>query len=70
LKERINRINKDNQGYLKNQMKDRAAIGHAQSGKMDGSEFALNRPLLREVNAKLKNLSEYNQAQSVAGSEM
>ena len=41
------------------QMKDKAAINYAASGKMDGSEFALNRPLLREVNAKLKAMSNY-----------
>ena len=41
-------------------MKDKAAINYAASGKMDGSEFALNRPLLREVNAKLKAMSNYD----------
>ena len=50
-------------------MKDKAAISHAASGKMDGSEFALNRPLLREVNQKLKGLSNY-EGNSVQGSEI
>ncbi len=52
-------------------MKDKAAISHAASGKMDGSEFALNRPLLRQVNEKLKGLSNYGgEGQSVQGSEI
>ena len=50
-------------------MKDKAAISHDASGKMDRSEFALNRPLLREVNQKLKGLSNY-EGNSVQGSEI
>jgi hypothetical protein len=30
-------------------------------GKMSGTEFALNRPLLREVNQRLKGFSQYDE---------
>jgi len=55
LKERINKINKDNSSYLMNQMahKNRA------SAKMNNLEMAINKPLLREVNQKLKTFSNY-----------
>tara|TARA_B110000285_G_scaffold233463_1_gene307335 strand:- start:131 stop:301 length:171 start_codon:yes stop_codon:yes gene_type:complete len=34
-------------------------------GKMSGTEFALNRPLLREVNQKLKGFSQYDGTSSL-----
>ena len=53
LKQRINKINSDNASYLMSQMHAKTKAG----GKMSGTEFALNRPLLREVNQKLKGFS-------------
>jgi len=41
-----------------------AAKNKAQ-GKMNGTEFALNRPLLREMNQKLKTFSNYDGAGSL-----
>lgn len=38
------------------------------AGKMNGTEFALNRPLLREVNQKLKTFSNYDGQGSNVGS--
>lgn len=55
LKDRINKINKDNSEYLMNQM----AAKHRASAKMNNMEMAINKPLLREVNQKLKALSNY-----------
>jgi uncharacterized membrane protein YfhO len=55
LKERINKINKDNSQYLMNQM----AAKHRASAKMNNMEMAINKPLLREVNQKLKAFSNY-----------
>ena len=41
-----------------------AAKNKAQD-KMNGTEFALNRPLLREMNQKLKTFSNYDGAGSL-----
>ena len=57
LKQRINKINKDNSSYLMSQMQAKSKAG----GKMSGTEFALNRPLLREVNQRLKGFSQYDE---------
>ena len=38
-------------------------------GKMNGTEFALNRPLLREVNQKLKTFSQYEGVGSLRSGE-
>lgn len=46
LKQRINKINKDNSSYLMNQM----ASKNRASAKMNNLEMAINKPLLREVN--------------------
>ena len=52
LHEKINKINKDNQDYLKKQMEDKQIkIGKA---KMNKQEFLLNKPLLKEINEKLR----------------
>lgn len=50
LKERIGRINSDNQSYLLNQMDNKKRT----QTKMHPSEFLINKPLLREANQKLK----------------
>lgn len=50
LKERIGKINSDNQAYLLNQMGNK----NKRSTKMHEVEFQINKPLLREVNQKLK----------------
>lgn len=55
LRERINKINKDNSEYLMNQM----AVKQRASAKMNHMEMAINKPLLREVNQKLKAFSNY-----------
>ena len=64
LKQRIGKINSDNQSYLLNQMGNK----NKRSAKMHEVEFQINKPLLREVNQKLKAVnSQY--AGSVQGSE-
>lgn len=55
LKDKINQINKQNADFLLQQM----AAKHVVSSKMNSAEFAINRPLLREVNQKLKTSSNY-----------
>mmetsp|Transcript_8595 Transcript_8595/g.14516 ORF Transcript_8595/g.14516 Transcript_8595/m.14516 type:complete len:86 (+) Transcript_8595:1387-1644(+) len=55
LKEKIGKINKDNAQFLMQQMNTK----QSKSAKMNTNEYALNRPLLREVNQKLKNFSHY-----------
>ena len=57
----MSQINKDNSQFL---MKQKAQK-HAFTGKMNPNEYALNRPLLREVNQKLKGMSNYDGAGSV-----
>ena len=52
LHEKINKINRDNQEFLKKQMEDKQIkIGKA---KMNKQEFLLNKPLLKEINDKLR----------------
>ena len=46
LKSRIDKINRENQEYLIKQM----ALKDGDKRKMHPTEFALNRPLLREIN--------------------
>lgn len=53
LKEKIDRIKMDNQAYLLKQME----LKNQKSTKMNKAEFALNKPLLREANQKLKGMS-------------
>lgn len=52
LHDKINKINRDNQDFLKRQMEDKQIkIGKA---KMNKQEFLLNKSLLREINDKLR----------------
>lgn len=53
LKERINKINHDNAQFLLKQMNDKKT----KATKMNRAEFAINKPLLREANGKLKEQS-------------
>jgi hypothetical protein len=55
LKQRITQINSDNSQYLLNQM----AVKNkkVRSAMMDPVQRALNKPLLKQVNTKLKNES-------------
>ena len=59
LKSRIDKINRENQEYLVKQM----ALKDRENRKMHPQEFALNRPLLREINQKLKQ-SNYQDSQN------
>jgi len=59
LKSRIDKINRDNQEYLVKQM----GLKDKENRKMHPQEFALNRPLLREINQKLKQ-SNYQDSQN------
>ena len=59
LRDRIKAINKDNASYLLSQV----AAKSTGVSRMNGNEFALNRPLLREANQKLKVLSNYEGSQ-------
>lgn len=65
LKERINKINMDNSQYLQNQM----AAKHRATAKMNNMEMAINKPLLREVNQKLKAASNYEGNGSIKSSQ-
>jgi len=52
LHAKIGQINKDNQDFLKKQMEEKQIkIGKA---KMNKQEFLLNKPLLKEINDKLR----------------
>jgi len=42
---------------------------NAQAKKMNQNEFAMNRPLLREINQKLKGMSNYDGIGSVKSEE-
>lgn len=66
LRERINKINKDNCDYLMNQM----AAKQRASAKMNHMEMAINKPLLREVNQKLKAFSNYDGQGSVKSGQV
>ena len=55
LRERINKINHDNQQFLLKQM----ALKNQKSTKMNRNEYAINKPLLKEANEKLKGMSNY-----------
>jgi len=61
LRERINRINKENSDYLMAQMRAK----NKGTTKMSQMEMAMNKPLLREVNQKLKVLSNYDGVGSI-----
>ena len=57
LKSRIDSINKENQQYLLDQI----SAKNQKDKNMHPSDFAINKPLLREINQKLKSQSEYAQ---------
>ena len=61
LKQRISKINKDNADYLLKQ----ADKKNQTNARMNPNEFALNRPLLREANQKLKGMSQHDGSASV-----
>lgn len=52
LQGKIAQINRDNQSFLQNQMASRQ--GKTNTRKMDKTEFAYNKGLLREINQKKK----------------
>ena len=58
LKEKIDKINSDNQQFLLQQM----ALKNKDKTKMNKAEFAINKPLLREANQKLKGMSQADAA--------
>lgn len=66
LKQRISKINQDNSAYLMQQMAEK----NRQSGKMNRMEMAINKPLLREVNQKLKSVSQYDGTGSIKSGSM
>jgi len=55
LRTRIKAINKDNASYLMQQV-DAKNKNHT---RMNPNEMALNKPILREANQKLKAMSQY-----------
>lgn len=56
LRDRINKINKDNADFLLKQMAEKTG-GFK---KMNQAEYAINKPILREANQKFKGMSQYN----------
>ena len=50
LNDKIHKINKENQRFLKSQMDSRG-----KNSKMNKQEFLLNKPLLKEINQKKKD---------------
>ena len=65
LKSRINNINRDNQDYLLKQMAEKAVVEKENRGFMNAQDFAMNKPLLREINTKLK-VSNYAPSETSA----
>lgn len=64
LKNRISKINRDNQEYLRKQMADKQAQEKYNRGSMNPDDFLINKPLLREINTKLKNSVYDGQSQT------
>jgi len=52
LRDRINQINQDNAQFLLMQMADKTK---GADKKMNRAEFAINKPILREANTRLKD---------------
>ena len=50
LHDKINKINRDNQEFLRKQMEEKS--GKQVKAKMNKQEFLLNKPLLKEINEK------------------
>ena len=63
LKNRISKINRDNQDYLKRQMAEKDAQDKYNRGTMNPQDFLMNKPLLREINTKLKTSVYDDQSQ-------
>jgi len=61
LKNRIMKINLDNQNYLIKQMQDKDKNEKGTLGVMHTQDFLMNKPLLREINSKLKT-SNYEES--------
>jgi len=60
LHDKINRINIDNQEFLRKQMEEKQVkIGKT---KMNKQEFLLNKPLLKEINEKKRTATVYGQS--------
>lgn len=55
LKNRIRQINQDNQQYLLKQMAEKGRQDKGNKGIMHTQDFLMNKPLLREINEKLKS---------------
>ncbi len=51
LNDKIKRINRDNQDFLRQQMDSK---GQKARAKMNKQEFLLNKPILKEINEKKK----------------
>lgn len=66
LNEKIKKINKDNEGFLKRQMEEKQ---RKERGKMNKQEFLLNKPLLREINLKKKEGSLMSGSQRAPGDD-
>lgn len=64
LRDRINKINADNAQFLMRQMADKNKGQNIK--KMNRAEYALNKPILREANTKLKNQSEAPMSQAAS----
>ena len=56
LRDRIGQINKDNASFLLRQMEEKTKKNY----RMSNNEFAINKPLLREANNKLKDASVHS----------
>lgn len=56
LKDRIDKINKDNANFLLRQMEQK----HREFQKMNRNEFAINKALLKEANNKFKDISTHS----------
>lgn len=60
LKDRIDRINKDNANFLIKQMEQK----HREFAKMNRNEFAINKALLKEANSKFKDMSTQSRVET------
>ena len=66
LNQKINNINKENADFLKKQMEDKMSKTKA---KMNKQEYLLNKPLLKEINDKIKHSTVHGGSQRDALSE-
>lgn len=63
LKNRIRGINRENQDYLHQQMMEKDAQDKYNRGTMNPNDFLMNKPLLKEINNKLKT-SQYTPSEA------